>query len=287
MLSCEVQAGNLPRVPVFDRATTTYSPMHPLLFSSPAAMKKRLEKRKEPLPFPSLKKIQEMRKNFDTTRWVFDSLMPIVISKNKFEASKGSIEWHNYVSESDEAFLHVVIENVYDVVMTLPNEWETSEPDECRKWLVDYCHNNEHGKELFGEDALNSGMNNNAGGVESAGAVEGQGLDDDAHQSGGKKEKRPSIAGKYTKNYRECQKYGGWRKAGLKRYNELFDLVQKDRKAHGQEFEEWYLQQHQNDNNRKNATKVTSVEDEEDDIRPRCSHDFGSSSVANVTVHEV
>ena len=264
-----------------------------LLFFSSTAQKKRFEKNGKKLP--SLEDILSMRANFDLTKWVFNNFMPCVISKNKFDANVHTNLWHNYVSDSDEAFLYAVIENVYDVVVTLPNEWEGWTPSECREWLVKYCEKHEDGVELFGEDAIAAARKAYAGGkttTRQAGAEEGGGnsgggraranLDDD-DQSGDKRDARPSIPGKYTKNYRLCQKYGGWKKAGLRRYNELFGMVQRDRIQHGKVFAVKYLDLHKNKKSKgkKNAKEVTDVGDEED-VRPMCSHDFGSVSAVGV-----
>ena len=72
--------------------------------------------------------------------------------------------------------------------------------------------------------------------------------------------KKSTLAGKYTdggksrKNGRS-RSSKGWSNDGLNRYNELYQLIKKDRIIHGTEFDMNYLTYARNKQNKKNENK--------------------------------
>ena len=68
-------------------------------------------------------------------------------------------------------------------------------------------------------------------------------------------EKRKCRTGKYTKDYKEATRFGGWNDSGLQRMNDLVEIVKKDRAAH-ENFEEEYLKEQKGRKEKKSGKSV-------------------------------
>ena len=70
-----------------------------------------------------------------------------------------------------------------------------------------------------------------------------------------KKKRKKPVAGKYTSNFVAARRFEGWSLEGIKRYNELLDIVTADRAKNAASFDTFYLNKKQLESLKNNKTK--------------------------------
>jgi hypothetical protein len=126
-----------------------------------------------------------------------------LISRATEKGGRGKI-----VTKSDEAFALLIFENYID------------------KWTNPIAVADKGGTDAAGADKDGTDAAGADGGTDAAGADGGT---DAPGANTGEKKKQPRQRGKYTAKKSGHCKYGGWSREGMKRFNELYKLVQEDR----------------------------------------------------------
>ena len=203
------------------------------------------------LTMPDKNIVNNCRLNFESYCIFASHFIAPVVGKHRYNNLCWRSTFLTYVSKSDEAFALLTFENNYDqwIGMANSNDWGSSSI----------------------KPAYTNGGNNLQTPKPPTGQMMFSKTDNPALISSGQSSRSSSV---------RCQ---GWSAHGIKRFNELFDLVEKERESSiGLHFEEEYMKQCMNarEQGKKKSHRNNAV-------YKVCRHELWSSPTSKITnVHE-
>lgn len=171
---------------------------------------------------PTLSDILELRGNEETMDIFCDTIISCVVGKVEWKKNRCVKPMGQVATVSDEAFALLVLENIWEIWSEVPTEEWLETREETKKKSV---------------------------------GVAAEENSDENQKTPPPREKTKKVrAGKYTGNYIGAGKFRGWNAEGIQRYNELLQLVRKNREDYP-DYDDGYLERMQDKHNSKKTKK--------------------------------